>query len=137
MPDIDLHVNIYSNKFWSQLFRVINTSYHLAYVSYEDSTYINKYYDNEEGEEEYIEKMEVNASKLIYTYLGHFIHEDVDEETHAIIKTIAEMKCRPEEIMFVSPENVIIRNRCGFNDDDRGSDNIPIRLPFHFTPLKI
>jgi len=120
MPDIDLHVNIYSNKFWSQLFRVINTSYHLAYVSYEDNTYIMI--------------MKKEKKNILKRWI---IHEDVDEETHAIIKTIAEMKCRPEEIMFVSPENVIIRNRCGFNDDDRGSDNIPIRLPFHFTPLKI
>lgn len=133
MIELNLDTDIYSDQFWSQLFYIINSCYHLAYVEYKGIKYIN---DEDADTDEYDEKMEVNGSKLTYKYIGEYKSDDEsklfrDGGVHDIVKKIAEMKCNPEEIVLISPENIIIRNLCGFNHDERGSDKMSIRLPFY------
>lgn len=89
----------------------------------------------------------VNANEITYEFMGKFDIERImfdcvdefmaaelggEEETgiHSIIQMLSELKCKPEEITFVAPTNIIIKNDCGINDDRRGADKTHIALPF-------
>jgi hypothetical protein len=129
MPEINLTADIYSDEFWSQLFEVINTNFQLNYVKCEGT----KYYGLNQNVDEYDEKVLVDEKKLTYKYLGNFNCEDIcfDDEVNETIQQICDLKCDPKDIVFTSPQPVIIRNRSGFNHDKRGSDRTLIHLPFH------
>jgi hypothetical protein len=129
MPVINLTADIYSDEFWTQLFEIINTNFRLNCVEHEGTTF----YGLDQKVDEYDEKVSVNEKKLTYKYLGNFSCQDIcfDDEVNETIQQICEMKCDPKDIVFRSPQPVIVRNNCGFNHDKRGSDRARIRLPFH------
>lgn len=57
--------------------------------------------------------------------------KDLDDESKKIILDLyANNKIAMEEVKFISGYDIVIKNKCGFNDDHRGLNHTLIELPF-------
>jgi len=129
LNDMDIH----SNKFWTQLFQIINSCYQVAYITYKGKNYFNcsnTWYDakyalkymkdnnivpchEDNNDEEYTKH--VKQSQIEYKFMGNFNYEEIidlliyEDENEAFDKVDIHPTIENLSINFrsLTPEKII------------------------------
>lgn len=96
------------------------------------------------------DRKKASLNNIKYIYSGNFKLDDEDDaddaddadddenndennnliDTNNFLNQITKLNLEPEQIKFTTNKKIKIINKCGFNDDHRGSNHTLIELPF-------
>lgn len=152
---LTIEVNDNVKNFFVSIIKLIYDSYKISHVNYEKQNYFNCsnmwsggkpnndhtycHYDLECNGYEYCESHRSNIfndNSLIYVYNRNINYDDDVEEfddCNELVKQIYNylIENDDDDVIIKFKKSIILKNKRGINKDHRGSDHVPIKLPFY------